>query len=337
MRRAFPVAVFVLTLALGAAFAVAQEGEEPLLAQLERAFRAAAAAVERSVVEIEVERDAAESGGRGSGVPAYALRPSGPVTGIAVEKNCILTSAYNVEGAKAVFLLAPEGRRVAARVLGRDEGLDLALLEIAADAGVALAPAAFVDGAKLPAVGTWLIAVGRGPSVNAGIVSAHGRFRGDAIATDASLNYGNYGGAAVDIRGRLVGIPVRLSPRTGVNSGVGFVIPAAKVREVLPILARGEVRKQRPRGFLGVQFGKERIDPPGVEIERVVDRSGAAEAGLEKGDVIRGVGGTPVVDIQSASDAIQNFKPGDTARIEIERDGRAISFEVTLGERPVER
>jgi len=319
----------------------------PLLAELERAFGAAADRIAASVVTLVVERDASAAPARpaepaeGAELP-YNKRPGGDVSGVAIAANRVLTSAYNVEGAKSIIVVDPaSGKRLAARVLGRDEALDLALLAVPgvkAD-GDELTAAAFPERAA-PRVGSWLVLVGRGPDgdlgVNSGIVSALGRFRGDALQTDAALNYGNYGGAAVDVEGRLVGMAVRLSTRPGVNSGVGFVIPAERIRAALPLLEKGQTRAAPPRAFLGVQFGREILEPPGVEIARVVDGSSAHLAGIEKGDVIRRVADADASDAGSVADAIQEKRPGDVIRVEVDREGKRLGFEVTLGVRPQE-
>jgi serine protease Do len=362
------------TLALAAALAplagaplpaVAQEppggeetrrSDEPLLVQLERAYAAAAERVAASVVAISVERDPSEPEPRaaetGENDAPYLKRPGGDVSGVAIAPDRVLTSAWNVERAKAIVVRDASGRRFAARVLGQDEALDVALLAVGAplaegERGAAEAPSGRpalaptpVPERPLPRVGSWLVAVGRGPDghlgVNAGIVSALGRFRGDALQTDAALNYGNYGGAAVDIEGRLLGICVRLSTRAGVNSGVGFVIPSERLRELLPVLERGERRAAPPRAFLGVQFGREILEPPGVEVARVLPGTAAADAGLEQGDVIRRIGDADAADTGSIADAIQGRRPGDTVRVEVDRAGRRIGFEVVLGTRPPE-
>jgi S1-C subfamily serine protease len=312
--------------------------DEPLVKHLEAAFRSAASLAAPAVVAIEVDRDAAPVSE--TGLPAYARRPPGLVSGIAIGPARVLTSAWNVEGARRVRVVPEEGAPpVDARVVGRDETIDLALLAVEG-AAPPLTPIPLSAGTP-PTVGSWLIAIGRGPLgtivVNAGIVSARGRFRGEAIQTDAALNYGNYGGAAVDIEGRMLGIAVRLSPRAGVNSGVGFVIPVDRIREALPRLERGEARKLPLRAFLGVQFGREVMDPPGLTVARVIAGTGAAEAGLEEGDVLRCIDGIAAVDASAVSEAIQARMPGERIRVVAERRGRGLCLEAVLGARATER
>jgi putative serine protease PepD len=331
----------VLALAAGAR---AQEapagGGELLLGHLEKAFEGAADRVAPAVAALEVDRAPEPEPSPGEEVPPYARRPAGLVSGVWIAPDRVLTSAYNLDGAKRVAVLGPRKERLAAKVLGRDDAADLALVELEQPSPGGSTAA--IEARPAPKVGSFVVVVGRGPSgepgVNAGIVSALSRQRGDAIQTDAPLNFGNYGGAAVDLDGRLVGIAVRpsLTSRAGVNSGVGFLVPCAKIRELLPLLERGQSRRSGPRAFLGIRFGRELSDPPGVEITEVTKGSGAAECGLEKGDILRRVADAEAIDALTISEAIQARQPGDQIRIIAERGGRLIGFEARLGERPTE-
>ena len=123
------------------------------------------------------------------------------------------------------------------------------------------------------------------PSVSDAIDILKG-LKPDVLQTDAALNYVNLGGAAVDLDGRLVGMPVWMTARAGVNSGVGFLVPTAAIFEALPKLERGAIVPKPQRAFLGVQLGNERLEPAGLEIAQVLADTAAAKAGLEKGDLI---------------------------------------------------
>ena len=322
------------------------------LEDLGRAFEAAAKAASPAVISIVVERDplAAEKTSRPT-VPAppgapgtaerppYAVRPPSPVSGVVIDpRGLVLTSAFNLEGGRSFTIVFPDGTRAAASRLGSDEECDVVLLKLVEPPKCPL-PALALETRPPPPPGAFVIVVGRGPggslTVNAGIASGL-RFGGAALQTDAATNWSNYGGAAVDLEGRLVGVVIRPSARPGVNSGVGFVAPVSRVLAVFEDLERGLVRKAPPRPFLGVQFGRELEAPPGVEVSRVLPGTAAAAAGLEAGDVIRSIDDVPALDAGTVSETIRARRPGASVRVEVERAAHRMVFEVRLGERPAE-
>ena len=299
--------------------------EEPLDAY-SRAVIEAAERVSPSVAAVEVLR-----GGRarGSG-SAVAITPDG----------FLLTSAHVVAGGDRVRATFDDGRVLGAEIRGRDPLSDLAVLRthdgelVAAELG---------DASRLR-VGQLVVALGNphgfGGSVTAGVVSALGRslptragatMRGvdDVIQTDAALNPGNSGGALADARGRVVGINTAVA-----GIGLGLAVPVnAVTREIVASLMReGRVR----RAYLGIAGGPRPLPPrvareletrDGVEIVEVVDGSPAAAAGLRPGDIVFAIDGEHVVgprDIQRKmlADAI-----GTPTRIEVVRDGSALTIE----------
>ncbi len=355
LALALALALVLAPLASGAG-ALAGEGAPGDLELLQEAYLGAAERAARSVVVVEVERDSTPAAEED--LPAYLRHADGPATGTVVEVEAadpsggatafIVTSAWQVESASVVRVILPNGKKVDARLLGSDARLDLALVRIdlaeTASERALLEP--IVDATPeggLPRVGQLAIQLGRGlgasgarPTVNAGIVSAVDRFRGDAIQTDAALNAGNFGGPLVDLDGQLLGVAVRLSTRAGINSGVGFAIPAARIRAALADLKAGRSVARAVRPFLGVQGGKEHVDPPGVELAKVVDGSAAAAAGLKVGDIVRAMEGRPVVDFFGLTEEIQRRRPGEKVTLVVERDGWTREIEVVLGEREEE-
>jgi serine protease Do len=167
----------------------------------------------------------------------------------------ILTNNHVIDGADELKVSIGEStKKLTAKVVGRDEMTDIAVLKIDASD---LKPALFGDSDQLE-VGDVVLAIGNpfgvGQSVSRGIVSALSRGVGigsleDFIQTDAAINPGNSGGALLDTKGRLVGINTAILSRSGGFNGVGFAIPINLVRAV----AEQIVNKGRfERGMLGV-------------------------------------------------------------------------------------
>lgn len=315
--------------------AEADGGPVGLLRGLEAAYRQAIDRVAPSVVSVEVDR---ERETRRRGVPAYAVRPGTPASGVLLEGGYVLTSAYHVAKADAVRVRFPGGASSAAQVHGLDGQVDLALLRVE-EVPASARPFAGRFREAPVSVGTLIVLVGRGPggvTSNTGIVSALRRFRGVVTQTDAAINYTNLGGAAIDLDGRLVGIAIRLSGRPGVNSGVGFLCPSERIVKALDQLRAGKKIAAPARPFLGVQFGKEHLDPPGLELARVVADTAAARAGLRKGDRLTSFDGQLLTDWSSLSNAIAGHHPGDKVKVEAMRGDKVLSLEIVLGERPKE-
>ncbi|MCE9604189.1 MAG: PDZ domain-containing protein [Planctomycetia bacterium] len=297
---------------------------EDLSLREEAAFRAAAAQVSPSVVAIETVG--------GLDTLGELLVGTGPTGGLVVsDDGYIISSTFNFAHKPASIIVSlNDGRRAPAKLVARDEVRKLVLLKI--------------DAQKLPvaqtapesdiAVGIWSIALGRAfepekPNVSVGIISAVNRIWGKAIQTDAKISPANYGGPLVDIRGRVLGVLVPLSPnekedQSGVewyDSGIGFAVPMAHIERILPRLKKGEDLKT---GLIGVSFRGKNVyaDPP--IIARARANSPAYLAGLRKGDRIRAVEGKPV-DLQvQVMEAIQSRYAGDKLRVSIARgpDGK---------------
>ena len=254
------------------------------------------------------------------------------------EDGLILTAAHVVEGSTDVVVRLSDGRRVNGKVLGSDPGTDIAVIDAEAEG---LQAATLAIDVPLE-VGQTAIAIGSPfgleSSVTAGIVSAVGRTLetqdGGAVSTvqtDAPINPGNSGGALVDRTGRVIGINDAILSDGGDNAGIGFAIPIDTAYQVAQALEKGETPTI---GFLGVTPTDSTSGQPGALVTSIIPESGAAEAGVEEGDLIVRYKDEP---IESASDLIATIRatePGTTATMEIVRDGQSQELEVTIGEPP---
>lgn len=348
------IALLLTLLVLAAAPASAEE--RTVMDQLSDLYTSAAEQVAPSVVLIEVER---EPGSEKAVEPMsdpfgpirntnYFLRPEAGVSGFVIDQEgFILTSNYNVTGGTvtSVTVILPDGSRHKAAVLGRHENWDIALLKIEPVQGLhALEPRK-----EAPALGSTSLLVGRSSNagdynVTAGVVSALSRLNTSALQVSCRMNYGNTGGAVVDLQGRLLGMAVHIRPnnRSGLNTGVGFAAPASKIMEVLPELKEGKVWKRTESGISGGPFlgvGQAQQQPencPGVQIDRVIPGSSAEDLGLRPGDVILTMSGNKITTWMEVMRAIRKLKVGDELKITWLRGKEEMSGAAILKERPPE-
>jgi S1-C subfamily serine protease len=200
-------------------------------------------------------------------------------------------------------------------------------------------------------VGEWVLAVGNplglNNTVTAGIVSAKARSMGQGVSsmiqTDAAINQGNSGGALVNTRGELIGINAMIYSQTGSNIGYGFAIPTAIMNKAVDDFKKyGSYQ----RAMIGIQGGsvKDYVDAmkdqdkdvqdygtmEGVRIDKVVEDGAAADAGLEKEDVITEVAGKKVKTMGDLQAIIAQKRPGDKVVVKYLRNKKEKSVELTL-------
>ncbi len=322
----------------------------------EKAWQKAIAKVAPAVVQVFVDREEkvpAKRKGltypqmRAEAAKRYKMRPAGPASGVLVSaEGHILTTHYHLTGKvrrNKIKVRLADGRELAAKMLGLDAGLDLVMLkvEIGKEEGQ-LAPDSFVHAelaaeAKLE-VGDPLAVVGRSEdlktvTVNRGLVSAVGRGRRGVVQTSAFVNYGNTGGAAINLEGQLVGISGHVNHKStrGLNSGIGFLTPAATVRKLYNDLAAGKVLKAPKRTFLGVGPGRGKPTVLGAYVGRVLPNSAAKKAGLKPGDTITHV---DTVRVESWSGLVRQIikrKVGDKIKFTVRRGDETLVLEAQLG------
>ena len=287
-----------------------------------------------------------ESGSLGSG---FLISPDGYI----VTNNHLIRGAGGTGTVDRVVVTMTNGREYPARIVGRDETSDLALLKIE---GRNLPFVQWGDSTRAR-VGDWIIAIGDpygvGSTVTAGIISALHRpiTRSGAydryIQTDAAINMGNSGGPMFDLNGNVIGINSALISPNGASVGIGLAIPTELARPVIEALMRG----QRPqRGYLGVglQPVDEDVAPAlglpkdrGEVVRTISPGSPGAQAGFQQGDVIVRVNGQEVTPDQTASYLIANSRVGARVPIEIIRgagtaNARRMTLSPTLVNRPTE-
>lgn len=268
-------------------------------------------------------------------------RSAGSGVVIDAENGYIVTNNHVVTRADDIDITLSDGRVLEAELVGNDQAVDLALLQVPADGLVAVR---FGDSDALR-VGDFVVAIGNpfglNQTVTSGIVSALGRsglgFEGfeDFIQTDASINPGNSGGALVDLSGALVGVNTALLSPAGVNVGIGFAIPANLVRAITgQIIKNGEVR----RGYLGLEV--QHLNPDLAEAFDVQDQAGvvvvsvapggAAAGQIETGDVITSIGGQPISEIGDFHSQTAAVFIGDKLKVELVREGKQRSLTVAI-------
>ena len=257
----------------------------------------------------------------------------------------IITNAHVIENATEITVSLIDDRPLTAKVVGKDEGSDVAVLKVQA-ANLTALPIADSDRIE---VGDFVVAIGNpfglGHTVTSGIVSALGRSGinpegyEDFIQTDASINPGNSGGALVNLSGELVGINTAIISRTGGNIGIGFAIPSNMMKTVMNQLIKyGKVQ----RGVLGVNI--QTLTPDiaesmglanvqGALVSQVVDGSPAEKAGIRAGDVVTAVNGKPVKDAASLRNAIGLLGVGEKVDVALMRDGKPRRVTAVIGER----
>ncbi|HMC28048.1 MAG TPA: Do family serine endopeptidase [Verrucomicrobiae bacterium] len=290
---------------------------------------------------------------RGGRMPQEQSLGSGVIV---TSDGYILSNSHVVEGADVVKVSLGEGRAdLVAKVVGSDPPTDISVLKVDAKD---LTPVTITDSANLQ-VGDVVLAVGNpfgvGQTVTMGIVSAVGRGGfgivdyEDFIQTDASINPGNSGGALVDVEGRLVGVNTAIISGTGGNMGIGFAVPINMARVVMDrIIKEGRV----VRGYLGVMIQPitpelaEQFKLPnqsGALVGNVEEKSPAAAAGIENGDVISEFDGQKVNDSRHLRLMVSQTPPKTKVKLKILRQdpnkNRIVEVPVTatLGELPTER
>jgi serine protease Do len=267
---------------------------------------------------------------------------TGPTSGWIVDPDgYIISSAFNfINQPTSILVRLPDGTRKPARRVATDHSRRLVLLKIETDHSL---PVCEISPEKEIRVGQWAVAVGRTfeveqPNFNAGIISALDRIWGKAIQTDAAVSPNNYGGPLVDLRGRVLGVLVPLSPDSseevaGVewyDSGIGFAIPAEHVQQILPRLKKGEDLQP---GLAGLNLKARNSYIGNTEIGVCRPKSPAAAAGLKPGDRITEIDGRKIARAAEVKEQIARRYAGDTLKFIVFRGSDRLEKAVTLAEK----
>ncbi|MCX7930839.1 MAG: Do family serine endopeptidase [Chlorobi bacterium] len=276
-------------------------------------------------------------------------RPLGQGSGVIITSDgYIVTNNHVIRDAKpdGVKVTLSDKREFTAKIVGRDSLTDLAVIKIDAKD----LPTAYLGTPADIKIGQWVIAVGNPlglrSTITAGIISAIGRGGlglnnyafgiENYIQTDAAINPGNSGGGLFTLNGTLIGINTAIASGTGFYAGYGFAIPVDIVRAVaLDLINYGKVN----RAYIGVTIravdetdakgaGLPKVE--GVMVQDVLKNSPASKAGIETGDIILDVDGSPVNSPNQLQTLVLEHRPGDKVKLRMWRDGKTITKEVTL-------
>lgn len=263
----------------------------------------------------------------------------------------IVTNDHVAAGADEVTVAFTNGQVHTATVVGTDTASDLTLLKVDADESL---PYLAFSVEPVPIVGEWCIAMGNpfglfeasDPTVTVGVVSAIGRdlspkeghlYR-DMIQTDAAINSGNSGGPLLNAAGEVIGVNTAIVTPAGGSVGIGFAVPAERALRVIGELRdKGFVDRSYYTG-LRVREVSTRIaralhlaSARGVFIEDVEYGSPAEDAGFGPYDVIVAVEDEAVSNRKDVVERLYDFRPGDSVRFTVIREGREVELEMTLG------
>ncbi|MFY2563582.1 trypsin-like peptidase domain-containing protein [Corallococcus terminator] len=283
------------------------------------------------------------------GAPFDDPREEGPRQGLGSgfvidARGLVLTNNHVVADATEIRVQFPDGRELAAKVLGTDPLTDVAVLQLQGD--VKGLPVVKLGDSDALRVGDWVVAIGNpfglASSVSLGILSAKARDIqvgpfDDFLQTDAAINPGNSGGPLFNLHGEVVGINTAI---IGQGSGIGFAVPSSLVKELLPQLEKdGAVT----RGWLGVAVQDLTPDlggalgvtnAEGAIVTEVNEGTPAAEAGLKPDDIIVTAGGRPIASGRALTRAVALKAPGSELPLTVYRGGKKTELKATLGTRP---
>jgi serine protease Do len=285
----------------------------------------------------------APEGRRDHGGPRFGPQ-EGVGSGFVLQSDgLVVTNNHVVEGSDQITVVLNDGTELSAEILGRDPSTDLALLKV--EPAQPLPFVRFGDSDALR-VGDKVLAIGSpfglGSTVTSGIVSARSRDIGagpydDFLQIDAAINRGNSGGPTFNLQGEVVGVNTAIFSPSGGSVGIGFAIPANLAEDVIADLQDdGQVE----RGFIGVTIqtvtdelaaGLDLGEPRGALVSSVSPDGPAAEAGVQRGDVIVGFGDQDIAEMRELPRAVASQEPGEATTLRVWRDGEELTLDVELG------
>jgi S1-C subfamily serine protease len=278
-------------------------------------------------------------------VVAVHARAHYPSSGVHWRPGIIVTADHTLGQEEDIQVTLPNGNRVDATLAGRDPGTDIAALKVEGlGSSVAL-----TEGGGTAKVGELALVLGRspdsGPNASLGVISAlsgpwrtwRGGRLDQYIRLDATLFPNSSGGAVVDCRGRLLGIAT-----SGLSRIAGLAIPSSSINRVIEaLLEKGYV----PHGYLGI--GVQPVAIPdtlrtslsvkgktGVMVVKVEPGGPADQGGVLLGDILLGIGNTPLEQIEELQSFSGSGVIGKPVKAKLIRAGAIREIEITVGERP---
>src|SRR5216110_557169 len=251
---------------------------------------------------------------------------------IVTNEGHVITNNHVVDQVDEIEVQLSDGRTEKARLVGADDQVDLAVLKID-NPGVK--PLKLADSDTVQA-GDFVLAIGNPfgfeETVTDGIVSSKGRPNrtdafGDLLQTNAAINPGNSGGPLINLRGEVIGINTAIISPSQASAGIGFAIPSNTIRTALEsLLKQGRI----VRGYLGIQTralqpGQTSTEDEGVIVDQIVPGSPAAQAKLQRGDVIRKFNGREMKNINALRSMVAQTELNKNVELEIMRDGKPLN------------
>ena len=278
---------------------------------------------------------------------------SGVIYTTANGKGYIVTNNHVISGAAKVKVILASGKTIAAKVVGKDSTSDLAVLSI--DSKYVTQTASFGDSRSLQS-GQTVIAIGSpegseyASTVTQGIISSPSRTitynsnQMTVIQTDAAINSGNSGGPLVNSDGQVIGInSMKLSSSSSGDpvEGMGFAIPSNEVVTIVnQLVKKGKITRPQLgikvaaiadlNSYYKKQLGISTSLKKGLYVASVTSGSAAASAGIKKGDVITAADGKTVNDVATLHSILYSHNVGDKVKITVNRNGKTMTFTVTL-------
>ena len=261
---------------------------------------------------------------------------------IVTKEGHIITNNHVVDHVDEIEVQLSDGQTRKARLIGADATLDLAVLKVD-DPG--LKPLKLGDSDAMQA-GDFVLAVGNPfgfeETVTDGIISSKGRPNrvdgfGDFLQTNAAINPGNSGGPLINLRGEVIGINTAIISRSGGSQGIGFAIPSNTVKMALEsLLKQGRII----RGYLGIETVRLQPGQPGagneagVVVAAVMPNSPAAEAQIQRGDVIQKFDGREVHNITELQRLVWQVELNKKVEVQVARDGKPVALATQIREQP---
>ena len=265
------------------------------------------------------------------------------------KKGYLLTNFHVVKGADEIKVIFQNGKKLKAKLVGKDKETDIAVLKIKPFKNI---PVVSLGDSDKTQVGDWAIAIGNpfglSGTFTTGVVSA--KSRGEKIGApyqnflqvDTAINPGNSGGPLVNIKGQVIGINTMIYTRSGGSLGIGFAIPINIARSVVSqLVSKGHF----VRGYLGIyptaikEKMRKALKLPenyGALVNKVIENGPAAKAGFKDGDVILKIGGKKITSVPNLMRVVADFKVGKNVKFLVLRNWKRITLTVKIGKRPTD-